>query len=500
MKMMNLKYIVGLLLIGILSVSCSLEEDASGFSTTEKFYKDKAQCVAALNSCYIPLKSIYTGTMLIATEGVTDLAYSRSATQDSDLDISPAKPRHGATVWQQGYRGIRYCNAAIAGIEGSPVADDAKAAMLAEGKIMRAFYYWLLTSFFGDVPFYTLDVKDDATLSEVCKLPRMSAVNTRDYLIEELLGFVGEMEQIRANEVGENRVGAAMGWMLIAKMAAWNKQWETVLEAGKALEAIYGELSQYPLEDIPFSKKNTAESIFEIQHTYVAGGIDYTSTVASMCMPYPREGSKYAGVEIPELGSNATSYAPMMMNTYMVNNLLAKETGDKRRAMSFVSEWNGMAMSGSGIGTTTAFFGPKFWCYGMQTNHDSNNYKVFRYADALLLMAEAHCMLRDDMDTAITYLNKTRARAGIKDFARRSWPAILEGIQEERARELFGEFQRKFDLVRWGTWYKRTLDNTRKNNVRNNILPCHEYYPIPDTQVAYSGYALDNKAYNAYGL
>ncbi|MEB3375289.1 hypothetical protein SFC43_25790 [Bacteroides sp. CR5/BHMF/2] len=61
-----------------------------------------------------------------------------------------------------------------------------------------------------------------------------------------------------------------------------------------------------------------------------------------------------------------------------------------------------------------------------------------------------------------------------------------------------GEFQRKFDLVRWGIWYTQTYENTGSSSLKENIRPCHEYYPIPDTQVVYSGYALDNKAYEAY--
>ena len=74
----------------------------------------------------------------------------------------------------------------------------------------------------------------------------------------------------------------------------------------------------------------------------------------------------------------------------------------------------------------------------------------------------------------------------------------MDEIQKERGRELIGDFQRKFDLVRWGIWYTQTYENTGSSSLKENIRPCHEYYPIPDTQVVYSGYALDNKAYDAY--
>lgn len=203
---------------------------------------------------------------------------------------------------------------------------------------------------------------------------------------------------------------------------------------------------------------------------------------------------------IEELGDNATCWAPAQANNYLVNNLLAEENNDLRRPMTIVREWNGQMFNTMKNTTTTAFLGPKFWCPDMQSNHDHNNYKIFRYADVLLMIAEAHCMLQDDMDAALKYLNMTKIRAGIRLYDKHTWKRIREEIMAERGRELFGEFQRKFDLVRWGTWYERTESETRSVALKTNILPCHRYYPIPAVQVAYSGYALDNKEYEQYGV
>ncbi len=498
---MKIRYFITAVAVAASTVfsACSLDEKMES-SEPGTYFQTRAQCESAVNSCYYTLKNIYTNAFMIATEGVTDLAEIYSATVDCTLDISPSQPRFGATVWTQAYRGVMFCNSAIAGIERSPLPAKDKIELKGEAQIIRAFYYYLLTSFFGDVPYYTVDVATQEIQLEIARLPRMSAVETRNKLIAELQELCPLLPQKRTSDIEGNRAGAAMGWMLIAKMAAWNKDWDTVIDAVDHLEEIYGDLNQYPLEDIMFRNKNTPESIFEIQHTYTIGGVNYSSNVAAICMPYPKTQNVavYDGVEIDELGATATAWQPMRPNALLASTLLYKGVTDKRDALTLVhGGYNGQNFASA---TGRTWMGPKFWCPGMYQTYDSNNYKVFRYADAILLKAEAYCMKESDAGMAVEYINKTRRRAEAGDYTFRNWTKLFEEIMDERARELFGEFQRKFDLVRWGLFYERVRAFSGYTKVQDNIQPCHEYYPIPDTEVVYSGYALDNDAYHACGL
>ena len=113
------------------------------------------------------------------------------------------------------------------------------------------------------------------------------------------------------------------------------------------------------------------------------------------------------------------------------------------------------------------------------------------------MMAECHNR-NGDIAKALKYVNYTRTRAGIDPVSGfLSEDEMMAEIQNERARELGGEMHRKFDLVRWGIWYSRTVTYNYTNPVLSeNIRPYHRYYPIPDTECALSGYVLTNDEYN----
>ena len=506
--MKNIYRLMFALVAALVMTSC-LDEDTSTVVTPKNFYKDASQIRTGLNSAYYPMTYIYRFEFMIAVEGSTDLASTDGSQQkDAQLLINPADPGCGDRVWQYAYVAIRNINTTLAGIERSPIAYKDKIDFIGEAKIMRAFYYYILTSFFGDVPFYLDNIETLEDQTRIGKLPRMSAVDTRTALIEDLMGIVPHMTQIRTCDIPKSdayqgRATASMGWMLIAKMAMWNKDWDTALEAIGKLEGLYGDLSKYNIEDIQFSRKLTPESIFEVQHAYQKGGISMASNVATVCMPQRNGGKEdvFDGVKIDTLGKEATAYTPLRPTAYMRETIMPVGVNDKRRNLNMVASW-GVDEKGNPLTFTSGktWMGPKFWCYNMYSTNDSNNHPIFRYADALLMAAECHCE-KKNLGEAIRYYNMVHSRAtgSTYDLAE-SYITLQDEIRKERARELFGEFQRKFDLVRWGIWYTNTKAYNNYATLQNAIAPCHEYYPIPDSQVLASGNALDNNEYKKYGL
>ena len=538
--------------------ACSLKEKVDSYSTRETYYKSEAQIITGLNGCYSPLRGIIGNQFFQMTECAADLMmYNVSTDYNSNCNISPDRPGIGSTVWKNGYNGVMLCNEMAdvikSAVDEGHITAKQSEKLLAETYILRAMYYYLLTCTFGDVPFYTYPVTEE-NRATVAKLPRMSADNTRDYLIDQLMEYLlpaemGKKEAlqlVRSYEGDSNyRMGAADGLMLAGKMCLWNKRWEDAVTVFTVLEQIYGDFranpsgfgEAYPLTDIPFSRKWTAESILEMGNIVEAYGVQFSGKIASMCMPLRTTGNTedpeaavpvsdiYNGIAIPELGSFARTSVSARPTAYYYQRLMPYGGKDLRsgeysaganiaRGGSGNLAWRWMGYSPSdntrekasvlwfttvsSNGNNRPWLGNKFWCYGMYNYKDSNNYKLFRFAGALLGKAEALLML-GDMDGACDYLNITRTRAGLDKLTPsavgNNASALMEEIRMECARELFGEFQRKFDLVRWGIWYERTQLYNDGTYIQEFIRPCHRYWPIPSDQVTYSGYALDNKEY-----
>ena len=526
---------------------------------TQTYYKSYSQCITGLNGCYIPFRSIYNGTFMLAVEAVSDLMYCDSGTYDAILDISPANPRFGKTVWTQGYSGVMRCNNVLAAIERAfadgYIKEEEYNALKAEGAALRGMYYYLLTSFFGDVPFYTTPVETMEDQDRVAKIPRMSAIETRGYIVDELLELLAKpgVKQERSYESLSNedyRMGAAFGWMVCAKLAMWNGSkdeisginwWDKALTAISHLEEIYGDLNQYPISDIRFRNKYTRESIFEIANLYDEDGLKVYGNIACFFTPNRTvqdedtvlEGQTaatyYDGLIIEELGTQARTYNAFRPNRYFYEQLQLYTDFDKldENSIEFANgvfdhrskvnmawgykslnevnnniEWQWFGKSTKMTNQSRPWMGDKFWCPNMQSTADGNNYKVFRYAGALIMAAECY-LEKGDRTKAVEYLNRVRHRAGLGGLNPanfKSSAALLDEIQKEHGRELVGEFQRKFELVRWGIWFDQVYNCNDLSKLKNLMLPCHEYYPIPDKEVALSGGVLTNEAYEKYNM
>lgn len=541
---------IALLIFG--AISCSLKEKITSYTQGDKYYRSVEQIKTGLNACYSPLKLIYTNMgFWEMCECATDLMYLNIDNQiDAVCDIAPARPGAASLVWQRGYQGVSRTNSMIyytdRAVSEGYINENEAAPLYAEAAVLRSFYWYLLTSTFGDVPFYTERVTEE-NRTKIVKFPRMSAAEIRTFCIEELRKNLSAMPARRTYDSGTDyRVGRALGLMLGGRLCLWNKDWDGALEFFGQLETIYGDLSQYPLSDVPFSVKYSRESIWEVPNIYEANGLQIVGTLASWTTPLRAQNivsdefaqediisDIYYGIGIPELGSHAMTYTSVRPTPFLCQNLLPYLSDDLRsgeysngaktaRGGSGNLAWRWLGYDPDDAGRTgekqvmffgsknadgtwarmnqssTPWLGNKFWCPDMRSTRDANNYKIFRYAGAVLGLAESNLM-KGDVASSLHYLNMVRSRAGLSDLSLAdvggNADLLMEEIRRECAKELLGEYNRKFDLVRWGIWYERTRQYNTGSLISQNVRPCNRYWPIPADQVAASGGVLTNKEY-----
>ncbi|MBR6655824.1 MAG: RagB/SusD family nutrient uptake outer membrane protein [Alistipes sp.] len=369
-----MKKTILIILAAIALVGCTLEEQLYD-SAPETYYQTVPQCQTGLNGCYLPLKSLYAnGDYFEVCEVAADLIYHNSDSYyDGMCHYTQSIPRFGANIWNQGYSGVMRCNAMYAAIERSPLTDEEKAPLLAECVILRAFYYYILTINFGDVPYYFEEVTD-ANNERISQMPRKPAKELRNELMDQLDYWLLKKQALPMiktyDPANHYRIGAMVGLTIAGKLAMWNKRFDKAIEFYKPIELVYGSvdaegvyrerdaLMGYDLKDVQFRNRYTPESILELPGYAKDYGLRVTQQLASRCTPmrssslqegavdeagdesveeegmdFSQKDDIYDGVRIPELGVNARTTSPYRPTNYLYKTLLPYNAPDKRRAV-----------------------------------------------------------------------------------------------------------------------------------------------------------------------
>lgn len=493
MKILNtiLKYSSILLLL----VSCTKElaEEPKTFISPDQFFINQAQCIEAVNGVYGSLYSIYGQEDLwLVTEAGHDLSIMKDPTytwRNYTFDASNCNNVLG--MWNKLYTGIKNANLVINRIPKAPITDVMKSRLLGEAKFLRASYYFMLSNLFGDVPLWTNELDVDAESI----LPRSPVSDVRKQIIKDLQDAIAGLPlSYPSSDVGRATKGAAQA--LLAKVYLYSKDWinaqnsaQDVVNGGQ-----YSLLPNYAqLFDLNCNFKNNKESIFEIQFKRdAATNLNLQVTYySSWYMPGQNAGKPtFAGVNFGTtvlLGYNLFYPSKKLVNMF--------EANDVRKNIVLGYSYNGQLFT-TFPNTGYPWFGPKFWDLSSNGRNSGKDVYYLRYADVILMLAEA-LNEQGKTDESILQINKIRARAGLTDLsAGLSQSSVRNIIMNERGIEFVGEFQRRFDLVRWGI----LVDAVKSIAVENptaaaNIKPFHTLFPIPSVEIAKNSNLTQNTGY-----
>jgi hypothetical protein len=384
--------------------------------------------------------------------------------------------------WNKNYRGIYRANLFLEKIEGiEGVTPQFKARSIAEAKFLRAKFYFDLVRLFGRVPLITNTLGSD----EYYTIEQLDGASIFPQIEQDLNEAIADLpETVSGNELGRITKGAAQG--LLGRAILFQNDNGRMGTAATILDDIVNS-GLYSLEanfaDIFLtSNEYGVESVFEISYSdnSNAGWDGFGS------------GSGEGNVGIQFVGMrdySGPTFATGWGFCPVTPNLVTAMTGDPRFEHTII---DASALQGASYTPgyqETGYFVRKYAPLQANTAGDgevplnwANNVREIRYADVLLMAAEALVRSGGDESKARDYVNQVRARVALAAITT-SGNALLEDIYAERRLELACEGQRFFDLVRTGK-AETALASDGFTVGKSEVLP------IPQSEIDLSNGAL----------
>ena len=476
-------FIIVLVFVFFTNNQCSkefLDKKPLGQLTTQNFFQTEEHAIWATNAVYNILRDFRTHVFayLGMTDIVSDDADKGSLVTDAnflrDLDdfTYDAGNLSLSDTWAGYYRAIYRANLAILSIPEVPNIDPAlRDRLVAESKFLRAYFYFKIVRWWGDVPLILTPLNSDEFQQE-----RTPVMQVYDQIISDFSEAANILPQKYSSaEVGRATSGAAKAFLAKVHLTLGNFN-----EAENfALEVINSGLYElFPNYEKLFQieGENSSESIFEIQTTALETG---------------GAGSQYNQVQgvrgTPNLGWGFNRPSDDLVASY--------ERGDPRRdaTILLVNEPlpDGSDFVHDNPNILNERYNQKAWVpsHPGGNNNGPGNIRIFRYADLLLIAAES---LNENgkSQQALSYLNQVRARARgsrnvLPDITISDQSALRQIIWNERRVELAMEQHRWFDLLRQG----RAAEVMNAHG-KNFVSGKHELFAIPQIDIDLSGGAL----------
>jgi len=479
------------ILVGSITQSCTkLDKKLYSAEPVGNFYQTPEQLAAGVAPAYIAMQAIPDGNVMNMNEITTDEIIVPTRGNDwydggqwQGLWTHKFKPDVFVDGgWSDLNNGIGKVNFTLNILAGLPTKPSNYNAVVAELKTVRAFFIFQFMDMFGSVPVVT-DFNTDPS-----KVTQKSRADVYAFLENELTTNI----PLLSTTVDKTTYGKAtqyFGYMLLAKLylnaqvytgtAHWDKAitaLNAVINSGKyALQANYfdnfsinNDISQENIFVVPFDKVHIGGMNWEMQTLHYSNNLTYGLT-----------GQPWNGFCSTADVLNKYDASDARKAQFLVGQQYAADgtpLTDPQANLPVIFDPNVTSLSdASGAFRMAGARNVKYHPEAGTAGNQSNDMVIFRLADAYLMLAEAS-MHNGDMATALTAVNKVRARAGVSLWT----PAdlTLPHLLDERSRELMWEGWRRNDLIRFevatGTHYftgARTPAKTDDGDTHTFIFP-----------------------------
>ncbi len=444
--MKNIIYILTGLSIGFGSCKKVIDLYPQSNLNTGTYYSNYAEVSAGLNGCYNGLqKTIDNEWQLtelrsdISRQGVP--ASTSSNNRDlSDLDMFiPATTQQSIyTYWVDSYFNIRNANIVLKNLGvkydpatgaislesfNLPISDADRKQLAGEALFIRAYHYFNLVRLYGGVFLIHTPISAD----ESKEINRSSIADIYKLVIADLQTASGYMSSLKFAQIANINKGKANAWSAKALLGkvylTLNRKADAIVQlqdvitnSGYALQLVYSNI---------FSITNEVNSELLFTIRFKAGGFGLGSGFGNDFGPL-------------NSGSAVINGSGLGLNTPTTQTDTAFVIADKRRASNIAKY---------GTGASERVYVPKFLSPVVLTNDGESDWPVIRYADVLLMMAEA----KGFSPESIGYIDQIRLRAGLPAFGTSitTVAGFETALSNERKLELAFENHRFFDLLRY---------------------------------------------------
>jgi hypothetical protein len=486
--MKNNRYIIALLFLLSISTGCEKFVDYSPkedyLITADDYLKTTEDYQKMVIGCYSPLQWLWATPVIGDIASDNSVSGGENATDQigfQQIDDYQIVANNGnlTEIWKSCYEGINRVN--YLEENKAKLNFTGKDALYGEIYFLRAYYYFELVRFFGGVPVF---IDKRLSVSDSKGLTRASKQQVYDQIAADLTKAIAVLPNTNTQK---GRVTKFAAQALLGKSYLYQSKFT---EAAAMLEnVVNGPFSLLPNFANVFlaSGENGSESVFEIQYSNLSPFYDWSN---------PGRGQGNLAVQVCGI-RNLTGTSPYgqgwSTNLPTQNLANAYAAGDTRKAVT-VLDIEAYKTANPQFNITylvapyrnTGLYNQKYLPRKGETSGQVelnylNNNRTIRFADVLLMAAEANNRATTPNDAkAQTYLNRVRQRAfnNLAANITLTGTALRQSIWDERRLELAMEGDRFFDLVRTGQAPAKIIGFITGKN---------EVFPIPQQEVDISG-------------
>jgi hypothetical protein len=463
--------------------------------TSATFWKTETDVQSAFAATYGLLRDVNGG--FYGVRGI-ELANGRSddfvirndvadlyklATFTNTSDNGPAND-----LWNVSYRAIFRANQIIENVSKVGLDEAKTKAYVSEAQFLRGLNYFILVINFGDLP---IILNTPASPQDYFTAKSPETEVWKQVIADLSAASTGLPASYPAEWVGRATKGAALGYL--GKAYLYTKDYANAESTLKQMTSMGYQLMPNYGDNFIQTKENNIESVFEIQSQDVGGTNPWAGENANQALG-TTTAQEFAPAEVKgwfEVGPTDKLFNEFQKEKTTTNQL------DPRMYATLAWNYEGSVFYNRPFKEFNLNFGyssliKKYQNYmqndeitglsGASDNTTSNNERALRYADVLMMLAEAITMQGRPAE-AYPYVNQIRNRAQLANLpAGYDQTQMMAEIRHQRMIEFARENQRFYDLKRWGL-LAQEIANSDKVGRQFFVAGKHEYFPIPQNEI-----------------